>query len=69
MAVQVRIEDIRNGIVRPRPVGIGDRQRRLLQTARRRRLARIRRTAETAAWVVGSVILTVIALGGLADLR
>jgi hypothetical protein len=38
-------------------------------TARRRRLARIRRTAETAAWIVGSALLAMIAIGGLAGLR
>lgn len=69
MAVQVRIVDINNGIVRPRQADLGDRRRRLLLTARRRRLARIRRTAETAAWIVGSTLLAMIAIGGLAGLR
>lgn len=68
MAVPIRIVDIHNGIVRPHGE-LGERERRLLLTARRRRLARIRRTAETAAWIVGSVLLTLIAVGGLAGLR
>jgi hypothetical protein len=46
-----------------------ERERRLQLTARRRRLARIRRHAETAAWVVGLLILTGLAAGGLAGLR
>ena len=69
MAVQVRIDEVRNAILRPGSVKLHDRERRLHLTARRRRLARIRRTAEAAAWVVGSALLAVMALGGLAGLR
>jgi hypothetical protein len=69
MAVHVRISDLHSGMIRPQPAEVGDRQRRLLMTARRRRLARIRKTAETAAWVVGSTLLALIALGGLVSLR
>jgi hypothetical protein len=69
MAVHARIIDINNGGARPLPSDVADRQRRLLLTARRRRVARIRRTAETAAWVIGSTLLAIIALGGLVSLR
>jgi hypothetical protein len=69
MAVQVRIVDIHNGIDRSQQAELDERHRRLLQTTRRRRLARIRRTAETAAWIVGSTLLALIAIGGLAGLR
>jgi hypothetical protein len=69
MAVPVRIVDIHNGIVRPNHGEVGERERRFMLTARRRRLARIRRTAETAAWIVGSALLALIAIGGLAGLR
>jgi len=69
MAVHVHIEDIRNGIVRPHAPDLHDRQRRLHLTARRRRLARIRKTATTAAWIVGSGLLAMIAIGGPTGLR
>jgi hypothetical protein len=68
MAVQVGIDNNGNVLQPPVPQRV-ERERRLLLTARRRRLARLRRTAETAAWVVGFLTLAAIAFGGLAGLR
>jgi hypothetical protein len=69
MAVQVSINNVERGIGRPVPPEQADRERRILLTARRRRLARLRRTAETAAWIVGSLALAAVAVAGLAGLR
>jgi hypothetical protein len=68
MAVQVNIENTGNILQPPVPQHV-ERERRLMLTARRRRLARLRRRAETAAWVVGFLTLAAIAFGGLAGLR
>ena len=71
MAIEVGIDNIRTDVTAAAPstLRISDRERRLLVTARRRRLARMRRNAETAAWIVGSLALAVIAFAGLAGLR
>jgi hypothetical protein len=68
MAVQVGIDNT-GGVLQPPVHRQLERERRLLLTARRRRLARLRRTAETAAWVVGFLTLGAIAFSGLAGLR
>jgi hypothetical protein len=69
MAVQVSIPNVDNGLGRSMPREQAERERRLQLTARRRRLAKLRRTAETAAWIVGSLALAAVAVAGLAGLR
>jgi len=68
MAVQIRTDNTTD-ITAPPAIRVTERERRLLESARRRRLARMRRNAETAAWVIGSLALAVIAVAGLVGVR
>jgi hypothetical protein len=68
MAVHVNVNEV-DKVIGPTVQSMRDREARLLLTARRRRLARLRRRAETAAWVVGSLALAGLAFAGLAGLR